>query len=386
MATKEVIHHDYSRDMGDKFLSLVKLLVSDPEVRHERLASMAKMSKWMPKPKATRDLSYQIKFEDRSKPINLSSPFFLPAGANKYGDELASFANLGLGALTVGTATKNRREGNTFRPRVRMIDEDRMIQNSMGLNNPGVDLLTDIVDRDLVKCQKVGMAMGISVSETPGLVDEDEKVEDLLYSFRKAYQTGDYVEVNVSCPNTGHQRIDEQVSYLHKAFYEIMKIRKSLPVRKAVYAKLSPDMSEKKLHAVLDVLKECGVNGLILFNTFPGARAEFLDMKRTPDQILSVTKEGLLGGLSGRPLYENTFRAVEYIKNKYPEFSILASGGIDHGSKAFDLIKAGADAVQCYSVVAYRWQAFHKMKSEFEKHLQEGGFKDVEEMLLKYHV
>ena len=129
MELKEVQNHDYAIEFGDRLLALGKALVRDPEVRHEKLASLAKHSRFLPKPKCNTDLAYQIKFEDRSKPITLSSPFFLPAGANKYGEELEAFANLGLGALTVGTATKNRREGNPFRPRIRMLTEDRMIQN-----------------------------------------------------------------------------------------------------------------------------------------------------------------------------------------------------------------------------------------------------------------
>ena len=198
-----------------------------------------------------------------------------------------------------------------------------------------------------------------------------------MFSFRKAYNSADYVEINVSCPNTGHERGDTQLCYLEKLFGQIINIRKSLPVRKAVYAKISPDMGEKKMMAVLDILVQSGINGLILFNTFPGAKAKFLQLNNT--DLLQVTADGQLGGISGSALYTNTFRAVEFIKNKYAEMSIIGSGGIDHGAKAWDLLKAGADAVQAYTVVAYRWQAFHRMKAELAQAMHSANFNSMED-------
>lgn len=160
---------------------------------------------------------------------------------------------------------------------------------------------------------------------------------------------------------------------------QVMSIRKSLPVRKAVYAKLSPDMGAKQLEGVLELVKDCGVNGLILFNTFPGNKAKYLDLLHGADSLKSVAGEGALGGLSGRPLYVNTYRAVAYIKEKYPEFSILASGGIDHGNKVWDLMNIGADAVQSYSVLAYRWFGVWKMLQELQVELLDKGQPNLDE-------
>ena len=54
-----------------------------------------------------------------------------------------------------------------------------------------------------------------------------------------------------------------------------------------------------------------------------------------------------------------------------------ACGGIDHGYKIYDLIKLGVDAVQCYSVVAFRWMAAHAMRKELEEALLKDGFKTL---------
>ena len=375
-------NHEYDMNMGDHFLALLKKIVPNAETRHDKLAQFAAMAKFIPKPKidSVLDLTRTIKFSDKSNTLSLGSPIILAAGANKYGENIPQFANLGFGGLAVGTVTRRSREGNPFRPRIRMLEEDRGIQNSMGLNNPGVEHICKIVDRDLILAHKKGLSVGISVSETPGLDDSSDKLEDIIQTFRKAYNAADYVEINVSCPNTGHQRLDGQMAYLKKMLNRVMTIRKSLPVRKAVYAKLSPDMGAKQLEAVLELVKDCGLNGLILFNTFPGNKAKYLDLFHGPDSLKPVAGEGALGGLSGRPLYINTYRAVNYIKEKYPEFSILASGGVDHGYKVWDLMKIGADAVQAYSVVGYRFMGVWKMLSELQDCMYDNGITRIDEL------
>lgn len=383
----QIDNYDYEITSGDRFLALVKKMIPNAETRHDKLSQMATMAKWLPKPKidSAVDLTRTIKFADKSNTLTFGSPVILAAGANKYGEVIPDFARLGFGGLTVGTVTRRSREGNPFRPRIRMLEDDRGIQNSMGLNNPGVEHICKIVDRDLIKAHKVGMSIGISISETPGLDDPTDKLEDIIQTFRKAYNAADYVEINVSCPNTGHQRLDSQMAYLEKMLKQVMSIRKSLPVRKAVYAKLSPDMGAKQLEAVLELVNDCGVNGLILFNTFPGNKAKYLDLIHGADSLQAVAGEGALGGLSGRPLYINTYRAVSYIKEKYPHFSILASGGVDHGGKVWDLMNVGADAVQSYSVVAFRWFGVWKMLQELQVELLERGQPNLDEYFDQLH-
>ena len=59
--------------------------------------------------------------------------------------------------------------------------------------------------------------------------------------------------------------------------------------------------------------------------------------------------------------------------------TVIACGGIDHGYKIYDLIKMGVDAVQCYSVVAFRWMAAHAMRAELADALLTDGYKSLGE-------
>jgi dihydroorotate dehydrogenase len=248
----------------------------------------------------------------------------------------------------------------------------------MGLNNPGIETVAKSVDFMLGKCHKNKLALGISVAESPGLTDWEKMVEDLLFSFRKAYKAADYIEINVSSPNTESVRIDWHKNFLRALLLEVMKIRKTLAPRKAVFVKLSPDMSKKSLDKTLDIVTEAEVTGLVLFNTFPAERMKLLNMKTKERRLPNVIKNGISGGISGRALYQNTLPAVKFIKKQSPGLHIFASGGIDHGTKVIELLEAGADAVQCFSVLSYRWYAIKKMNRETIAAMKQKKYKTLQ--------
>jgi hypothetical protein len=153
-----------------------------------------------------------ITFPDHSNSLYLGCPIILAAGANKTAKRICDYANMGFGGITVGTATRKFREGNTHRPRIGFLENERAIHNSMGLNNEGVEVIARRADEQLTKAHKVGLCVGVSVAETPGLTDDEEKLKDLLESFAIAYKAGDFIEINLSCPNTGESRVDMDLS------------------------------------------------------------------------------------------------------------------------------------------------------------------------------
>jgi dihydroorotate dehydrogenase len=377
--------HDYRADYGDALLSLIKKVFPDPEFRHHSLTWMARFGWAVPaaKPNKDIDLSHVVHFADGSRPLQMSNPVQLAAGSIKYGLAIPDYAHLGFGAVSVGTATRHEREGNPFRPRSALLEADRMMQNSMGLNNPGVDVLARRVESALVKSHTRGLTVGMSVAESPGIEDEVARVEDFLYSFRAAYGVADYLEINLSCPNTGHARIDAQWSFLDRLMDSLAEARLKEPLRKPVLAKLSPDMDQETLNRILSSLAERKFSGVVLFNTFPGAKSRFLQMQTKPEELAPMRGDGDLGGLSGRPLYLNTARAVQWVRSQYPDLAIFASGGVDHGAKAYDLMQAGADAVQVYSVLGFRWTPVWKILCELQERLRQEHFVSLQEMVQK---
>jgi dihydroorotate dehydrogenase len=222
------------------------------------------------------------------------------------------------------------------------------------------------------------MAVGISVTETPGVTDENRILSEVEATFRRAYGVADYIELNLSCPNTGTSRLDTDVGLMGRILGHVMNVRRSLVPRKAVFVKLSPDMGVKTLEAVLQTCNDAGVSGLVLFNTFPGDRGKFLRMATPPHDIEPLTTSGAKGGISGRILYQNTLPAVRFIRKQLPHMSLFAVGGVDHGAKVLDLLEAGADAVQVYTVLAYRWNAVKHMNKELLAAMRSRGITNLE--------
>ncbi|SHG91526.1 dihydroorotate oxidase A [Fibrobacter sp. UWCM] len=380
----DCINHEYYLRFSDKVLALIrKIFHKSPEFRHDSFKHVARFAPFIPfmggRPDLSKPLRRVITFSDRSNSLYLGCPIILAAGANKTAERIRDYANVGFGGITVGTATRHFREGNTHRPRIGFLEEDRAIHNSMGLNNEGVEVIARRVDSQLVKAHKAGLCVGISVAETPGLSDPEEKLKDIVESFSIAYRAADYIEINVSCPNTGESRVDLDMSFSERIFTEIMNVRNSQTLRKAVYAKLSPDLSERHLISIMDMLVRTGVNGVVVGNTYPTAKMSELPMNAKYEDLTPLRADGDCGGMSGRPLFDNMVWNVKYIREHYPQMSVIACGGIDHGYKIYDLIKLGVDAVQCYSVVAFRWMAAHAMRNELYDALLNDGYKSLGE-------
>ena len=373
------VNHEYYLNFGDRVLALIRRIFhNNPEFRHDSLKHAARFAPYIPflggRPDLSKTLKRVITFPDHSNSLYLGCPIILAAGANKTAKRICDYANMGFGGITVGTATRKFREGNTHRPRIGFLENDRAIHNSMGLNNEGVEVIARRADEQLTKAHKVGLCVGVSVAETPGLTDDEEKLKDLLESFAIAYKAGDFIEINLSCPNTGESRVDMDLSLTERIFGEIMKYRNAQALRKAVYAKISPDLSERHLVNVMDMIVRTGVNGVVVGNTYPTKKMSELPVNAKFEDLTPLRADGDCGGMSGRPLYENMLWNVTYIRKHYPQISVIACGGIDHGFKIFDLIKLGVDAVECYSVVAFRWMAAHAMRKELEAALRETGY------------
>ena len=124
-----------------------------------------------------------------------------------------------------------------------------------------------------------------------------------------------------------------------------------LPPYTSAEAPLPPD--DEARHRVLGLARVCaenGVDGLTVANTRP-----------VEDPRLAVGA----GGLSGKPIFQDTLRMVAEIKAEVGErAAINACGGIFSGEDAWKALQAGATTVQLLTGLIYRGPGIVKRINE----------------------
>lgn len=353
----------YSLGLMDLFLEQVRTSIPSAEFRHESLAPLARACQFFLPWEAPREAATSVSFQDGSTPLALRTPLVLAAGAVKYARHLDAFASFGFGAVTVGTATLRPRTGNALHPRVKTLEEDGAIQNAMGLNNPGIEVLARRIDDARPACDREGLLVGISVAEDPSLLAGETADDNVLACLASAWPVCDYVELNLSCPNTGHERLDRAWDRVDRLLEKVSNFRAHQTTRKPLWVKLSPDLSDESIGSAFESIRKADLTGAVLFNTWPASQGSWPDGSELPP-LGEVGRPGLKGGLSGRPLYTGTIRGLRAATEHSRGLSLMASGGVETGAQMAALREAGADLVQIYSVVAFRWLAARRIVEE----------------------
>jgi len=353
----------YSLSLMDLFLEQIRASIPSAEFRHDSLAPLARACQFFLPWSAPRAASVDLSFADGSTPLSLRTPLVLAAGAAKHARHLDAFASFGFGAVTVGTATLRSRQGNPLMPRTKTLEEDGAIQNAMGLNNPGIETLARRIDASRGACDTEGVLVGVSVAEDPDLLSGESPDDNTLACLHAAWPVSDYIELNLSCPNTGHERLDRAWDRIDRLLSKVSNFREHQSTRKPLWVKLSPDLSNETVAKAFESIRAVNLTGAILFNTWPAAQGAWPDGSELPE-LSVVGRPGLKGGLSGRPLYTGTIRGLRAAKPHAQDLSLLASGGVETGVQVNALRDAGADLVQIYSVLAFRWMAARRIVEE----------------------
>ena len=353
----------YSLGLMDLFLEQIRTSIPSAEFRHDSLAPLARTCQFFLPWTPPHGASVELSFADGSTPLSLRTPLMLAAGAAKHARHLDAFASFGFGAVTVGTATLRPRRGNPLMPRVKTLEDDGAIQNAMGLNNPGIETLARRIDASRGACDSEGVLVGVSVAEDPDLLPGESADDNALACLSAAWPVADYFELNLSCPNTGHERLDRAWDRIDRLLAKVSAFRERQSTRKPLWVKLSPDLSDETIAKAFESIRAVNLTGAILFNTWPAAQGTWPDGTELP-ALREVGRPGLKGGLSGRPLYTGTIRGLRAAKPHAHDLSLIACGGVETGAQVNALREAGADLVQIYSVLAFRWMAARRIVEE----------------------
>lgn len=315
---------------------------------HEKTLAVGKSlsSSWLKKP-----IEFMYGFGDESLNttvfgIDFPNPIGLAAGFDKNGELLDLLPSLGFGFVEIGSITAQPSKGNQ-KPRTFRLPKDKALINKTGLPNKGTDNVYDDLNK---KEFDVPVGINIAASHNPSL-RTDVAISDVCYSFLRLYNIGDYIAINISCPNIPGGKEFEDKYALNDLLRELNKIQSDFLYLKPVLLKLSPDLSYHSIDDILDIAETCGINGYVISNT----SLEKYDLKTNPKKI-----NKLKGGLSGLPLKNKSTDLIKYVHKHLGNPIIIGSGGVFSARDAYEKIRAGASLIQVYTGLIYQGPGFVK--------------------------
>jgi len=272
----------------------------------------------------------------------------LAAGFDKNARAWPAAAAMGFGHVEIGTVTAHAQPGNP-RPRMFRYPEQEAVINRMGFNNEGSAAVAARLAGQAPPGSRT-IPLGVNLGKSK-VTEIEQAAEDYLISFGRLAEFADYLVLNVSSPNTPNLRQLQDESRLREllgAVTQANRTRAALPGKRRVpvLLKIAPDLSWPQIDAVLGVIAEFGLDGIIATNTTLARPGFFAGVNET-------------GGLSGAPLTERSTEIVGYISRATGgKLPIIGVGGIVDIESAARKLDAGATLVQVYTGMIYRGPFF----------------------------
>ena len=289
------------------------------------------------------------------------TPIGVAAGFDKNAEVYNPLYNLGFGFVEVGTITPEPQYGNQ-KPRVFRLEEDQALINRLGFNNLGSD---NIFNR--IKQKKPNGFFGINIGPNKDTVN---RIEDYLKCFKKFYNLGDYITINISSPNTENLRNFHNKTELEELLEAIQSEKMKLDTTIPLAVKISPNIENNKIEIIAEILKKYSVDILIVSNTSDKNRENLKNINKLEK-----------GGLSGKPIE----LLSNVLINKFyrligKKIKIIGVGGVDSGQGAFEKITNGASLVQLYTGMVYKGPNIASIISnELINILKKQGIKNISE-------
>jgi len=257
-------------------------------------------------------------------------------------------------AVVTKTLTKYRREGY-LPPIIVELGCDSYL-NAVGLANPGIEVVNDLVS--------VGLKYGIPIVVSIAGSSIDEFVE---LGIKAELGKASAIELNLSCPHV--KGLGAELGRDPQTTYEVVRNVKSV-VKIPVWVKLGPwdnvvEVASKSLSA--------GANALVLINTLRGMKIDIYSRK----PILTAR----VGGLSGKALHPIAVRVI-YEVYKELKCDIVGVGGVLNHETAIELILAGAKAVQVVSALIKNPPTVIKeIVNSISNYMNEIDIKDIKQLV-----
>ena len=333
----------------------------NPENAHTIVESLCKIA-----PKIPMFLPYLSKkfciedslLEQEIDGMNFYNPVGLAAGFDKNAVMLESLCALGFSHLELGAVTPLAQSGNE-KPRLWRHVEEESIQNAMGFNNDGLE----VIAKRLKNFYPFVLPLGVNIGKNKATTQENA-IHDYEILAKGFAEISDYLSVNISSPNTPNLRDLQNEDFIKDLFAALRKV-----YFKPIYLKIAPDLSIDEILKLSKVALDNGAKGLILTNT-------------TLDYSLVANPQSV-GGISGKVLAQKSKEILkEVAKVFYKDTTIISVGGISSAQDAYERIRLGAKLVQIYSALIFEGPTLiKKMNLGVAECLRKDGFNNIKEAI-----
>ena len=286
------------------------------------------------------------------------NPVGLGAGFDKNATMIKMLTALGFGHIEYGTITPEPQSGNP-KPRLFRYVQEESIQNAMGFNNDGME----VVAKRLENLYPFVIPLGANIGKNKTTSAQDA-LSDYEKLIRRFESLSDYLVINISSPNTPGLRDLQNEAFIQALF----TMAKTL-TQKPVLLKIAPDLEIEDALNICQCALDSGAKGIVATNT-------------TIDySLLNNAKD--FGGLSGKVLTQKSFVMFEALaKAFYGKTTLISVGGIDSAEEAYKRLKAGANLVQIYSAFIFKGPYLNKKINEgILKLMKQDGFEHISEAI-----
>ena len=294
---------------------------------------------------------------------SINNPIGVAAGFDKNAEVYNQLYKLGFGFVEVGTVTPKSQYGNP-KPRVFRLIKDEALINRLGFNNNGS---TEIAAR--IKKNPQNGLLGINIGPNK---NTKNRLEDYLIGLRTFHKLAEYVTINISSPNTENLREFHDQLKLEELLKMIMTEKKELNSNIPIILKVAPDIKEKDIQNISEVLLNNTIDAIIISNTSDTTREKLQDIQKHQK-----------GGLSGKPIEDKSNLLInkfyKFLKNK---IKIIGVGGVDSGLSAYNKFLSGADFIQLYTGMVYKGpNIVNIIKNDLCELLSKDGVKNYKEII-----
>ena len=288
--------------------------------------------------------------------LSFDNPVGIAGGFDKNATMIAPLAALGFGHIDFGTFTPRPQSGNE-KPRLFRLVSEQSIQNAMGFNNEGAD----VIEHRVRKIYPFKIPIAANIGKNKATPNEDA-ISDYEALGRKFDGLCDFFIINVSSPNTPNLRALQENSFISELIGAMKKI-----TNRPLVLKLAPDMSAAQAIALCECAVQSGASGIIINNT-------------SVDYSLSPNARDF-GGLSGRLITEKSRELFAQVARELFGRTILIScGGIDSAQEVYERIKSGASLVQIFTAFIFKGPFVAKSINEgLAELLRADGFNNISE-------